>query len=65
MVVALKQMREKSKDRTTCPRCGAEALLIQATTVKWLTCPYCKFKKLMEAEKEDIKVTPLIDKDQL
>ena len=59
--MALKQIDSKSKDRTNCPRCGGEAVFIEAKTVRWLTCTKCKFKKLMEREVEPIKVTPLIE----
>ena len=61
--MAIRQIDQKSKDRTNCPRCGSEAIFIDARTVRWLTCPKCKFKKLMEREQPDVTVTPLIDHD--
>ena len=61
--MAMKQTKVSSKDREICPRCGAEALIINARTIKWLTCPKCKFKKLLEKKPEPIKVTPLLEKD--
>jgi ribosomal protein S27AE len=58
--MALKQLGPSDKnDRTFCPRCGEEAIIIDGRTVKWLTCPKCKFKKLMEKEDEGVKVTSL------
>ena len=63
--MALKQVEDKSsKDRTTCPRCGSEAWFIEGKTIKWLICPRCKFKKLMEQEEPEIKVVPLLHKDK-
>lgn len=62
--MAVKQMKEESKDRTNCPRCGAEAVFIDAKIVKWLTCPSCKFKKLMKKEEEGVKVTPLMEREK-
>jgi len=58
--MALKQLgTSDKKDRVPCPRCGEEAIVIDGRTVKWLTCPKCKFKKLIEKEDEGIKVTSL------
>jgi predicted RNA-binding Zn-ribbon protein involved in translation (DUF1610 family) len=58
--MALKQIEPKGKsDMVPCPRCGEEAIVIDGRFVKWLTCPKCKFKKLMEKEDEGVKITPL------
>jgi len=58
--MALKQLGpSENKDRALCPRCGEEAIVIDGRTVKWLNCPKCKFKKLIEKEDEGIKVTSL------
>ena len=59
--MATKQIdkKEGSKDRTRCSQCGEEALIIDSKLVQWITCPKCKFKKLIEKEDEGIKVTPL------
>ena len=51
--------KEGSKDRTRCPQCGEEALIIDSKLVQWITCPKCKFKKLMKKEPKGIKVVPL------
>jgi hypothetical protein len=58
--MALKQLEPpKESDRVKCPRCGEEAIIIDGRFVRWLTCPKCKFKKLMEKKDKGIKVTPL------
>ena len=58
--MALRQISPPEKsDRVPCPRCGEEAIIIDGKTVRWLTCPKCKFKKLMEKEDEGVKVTSL------
>ena len=58
--MAVKQLGPpKESDRTNCPRCGGEAIIIDGRTVQWLTCPNCKFKKLMEKEDEGIIVRSL------
>lgn len=58
--MAIKQLEPSKKDdRVFCPRCGEEAIIIDGKIVKWLTCPKCKFKKLMEKEDDGIKVTSL------
>jgi len=54
--MALKQIQDKSDDIMTCPRCGGEAVVIDGKIVKWLTCTKCKFKKVLEQNKDDIKV---------
>jgi len=51
--------KEKSKDRTRCPKCGEEALIIDSKLVQWITCPKCKFKKLVKKEDKGIVVRPL------
>jgi ssDNA-binding Zn-finger/Zn-ribbon topoisomerase 1 len=49
--MALKQIENKKQsDTTRCPRCGEEAILIDGRIVRWLNCPNCKFKKLLEKE---------------
>jgi DNA-directed RNA polymerase subunit RPC12/RpoP len=50
---------EESKDRIRCPKCGEEALIIDSKLVQWITCPSCKFKKLVKKRDKGIKVTPL------
>jgi hypothetical protein len=58
--MALKQVEPARKsDTVNCPRCGAEAIIIDGMTVQWLNCPKCKFKKLMEKQDEGIKVTSI------
>lgn len=54
--MAIKQMEDKTTDRVFCPRCGQEAIIIDGKTVKWLNCPKCKFKKLMEKHDDTIRV---------
>ncbi len=57
--MALKQItskEDKSEDRVPCPRCGEKALIIEGRFIRWLTCPSCKFKKLIEKEDENTKV---------
>lgn len=56
--MALKQIRSES-DTVSCPRCGGEAVIIDGHMIQWLTCTKCKFKKVLEKIKEDIKITPL------
>ena len=58
--MALKQLEPpEESDRVKCPRCGEEAIIIDGRFVIWLTCPKCKFKKLMEKKDKGIRVTPL------
>ncbi|MBN2203188.1 MAG: hypothetical protein JW700_03310 [Candidatus Aenigmarchaeota archaeon] len=55
--MALKQMEEKGdEDKVNCPQCGQKALLIEARFIRWLTCPNCKFKKLIEKKDDSTKV---------
>jgi tRNA(Ile2) C34 agmatinyltransferase TiaS len=55
--MAIKQLSPAaSEDRPKCPRCGEEAIYIDGRFVRWLTCPKCKFKKLLEKEDEMTKV---------
>ncbi len=63
--MALKNLKEeRSKDRTECPRCGSDAIYIDGKTVRWLSCPNCKFKKLMDQKSDrPITVKPLIPKE--
>jgi len=51
--------KEQSKDRTRCPKCGEEALIIDSKLVQWITCPKCKFKKLVKKKDKGIVVRPL------
>lgn len=59
--MAMKQVGNK-EDTKICPRCGAaELLYIEGSLTKWVTCPKCRFKKLMEKdERGAIVVTPLL-----
>lgn len=59
--MALKQIEpeKQSKDRIRCPQCGEQALIIDSKLVRWITCPKCKFKKLVRQKDEGIKVVPL------
>jgi len=55
--MALKQISPPTEgDRTRCPRCGEEAIFIDGRFVRWLTCPKCKFKKLLEKKDETTQV---------
>lgn len=47
--MALKQISSKD-DIKRCPRCGGEAIIIDGRLVRWLNCPSCKFKKIIEKE---------------
>jgi len=54
------QKGPREGEKVICPRCrSSELLFIDGYTVRWATCPKCKFKKLMEQEKKTIKVVPL------
>ena len=59
--MAIKQISPPPEEgRPKCPRCGEEALFIEGRFVRWLTCPKCKFKKLMEKEEDkSIKIVSL------
>jgi ssDNA-binding Zn-finger/Zn-ribbon topoisomerase 1 len=48
--MALKQIEKKESDMKKCPRCGQDAIIIDGRFVRWLNCPSCKFKKLIEKE---------------
>ncbi|MFH0928916.1 MAG: hypothetical protein V1818_01005 [Candidatus Aenigmatarchaeota archaeon] len=55
--MALKQIKDKGDDdKVTCPKCGEKALLIEARFIRWLTCPSCKFRKLIAKEDDSTKV---------
>ena len=54
--MAIKQIEPRSDDRMNCPRCGGEAIIIEGKIIKWLTCTKCKFKKVLEQNKQDIKL---------
>ena len=56
--MAHKQITQKS-DTVNGPRCGGEAVIIDGHMIQWLTCTKCKFKKVLEKIKEDIRITPL------
>ncbi len=54
------QRNPREEEKAICPRCrSSELLFIEGFTVRWATCPKCKFKKLMEQEKKPIKVVSL------
>jgi len=60
--MALKQIdNKKQSDMKRCPRCGEDAIIIDGRFVRWLNCPSCKFKKLLEKEDEttNVKITNL------
>ncbi len=57
--MAIKQISSEGDKKIRCPRCGEEALIIEGRFVRWLTCPKCKFKKLMRKEEEKVKVVSL------
>jgi ssDNA-binding Zn-finger/Zn-ribbon topoisomerase 1 len=60
--MAVKQISQKPKsDMKKCPRCGEDAIIIDGRFVRWLNCPSCKFKKLLEKEDTtlDVKVRDL------
>jgi ssDNA-binding Zn-finger/Zn-ribbon topoisomerase 1 len=60
--MALKQIKSsKESDMKRCPRCGEDAIIIDGRFVRWLNCPHCKFKKLLEKEDTttDVKVRDL------
>jgi len=42
-----------------CPRCSNKLLTIDGSFIKWLTCPKCKYKKLVEKKSNGIKITSL------
>jgi ssDNA-binding Zn-finger/Zn-ribbon topoisomerase 1 len=58
--MALKQISNSKKDSDTkrCPKCGEEAIIIDGRFVRWLNCPSCKYKKLLQKEDtlNDVKV---------
>ena len=55
--MALKQIApKKERDTQRCPRCGEEAIIIDGRFVRWLNCPSCKFKKLIEKEDETTNI---------
>jgi len=60
--MALKQISPPPKEdegKVKCPKCGEEALIIEGKYVRWITCPSCKFKTLVEKKDRGIKITPL------
>ncbi|MFQ6021032.1 MAG: hypothetical protein ACE5J4_03420 [Candidatus Aenigmatarchaeota archaeon] len=65
--MAVRQLGEKPKKskkeiENPCPKCGEETLEIEVEGmfVKWLTCPKCKFKKLVKRKDDrSVKVVPL------
>ena len=53
---------ENKRGPTKCPKCSEKVLIIDGTFIKWLTCPKCKYKKLISnKDKPPIKVTSLMD----
>jgi DNA-directed RNA polymerase subunit RPC12/RpoP len=56
--MALKQLSGsfRETDSTKCPRCGSAAIIIDGRFVRWLTCPSCKFKKLIKMEDKATQV---------
>ena len=46
---------------TQCPRCSADLLTIPGIITSWLTCPKCKYTKLIEKERGKPKITPLLE----
>ncbi len=62
--IAVKLMAAKNESGgEPCPRCGKELVVIESRLVKWLTCPGCKFKKLLPIrEAGTVKFTP-VEKD--
>ena len=55
--MAVKQMAQKGdEDKINCPKCGEKALIIDGRTIKWLTCPNCKYKKLIKKEEDTQRV---------
>ena len=64
MAIAQLDVEEK-KGESKCPRCNEKVLIIDGTFIKWLTCPSCKYKKLLSnKDKPPIKVTPLMESTQ-
>lgn len=58
--MAVKQIDKTEKVTDPCPRCNTQLLTIDGTFIRWLTCPECKYKKLIEKkEKKTVKVVPL------
>ena len=54
--MALKQIDKKENDMKRCPRCGQDAIIIDGRFVRWLNCPSCKFKKLLQKEDTTMNV---------
>jgi len=55
--MAVKQITPKGdEDKINCPKCGERALIIEGRFIRWLTCPNCKFKKLLKKEDETKRV---------
>ena len=49
--MATKQIVPKGdEEKITCPKCGEKALIIEGRFIRWLTCPSCKYKKLLQKE---------------
>ena len=57
--MAWKTVLEKEDEPKICPQCRHRLLIIEGRIVKWLTCTNCKFKKLVEREKEVIRVVSI------
>lgn len=59
--MAWKSVVEKEEHARICPKCRQNLITIDGKFIKWLTCinPACKFKKLLEKEREVVKVYPI------
>ena len=55
---------QTAKDEPTrCPRCNDKILIINGTFIRWMTCPKCKYKKLLEnTVKPPVKITSMMDR---
>ena len=57
------KVQAAKEEYSRCPRCNDKVLIINGTFIRWLTCPKCKYKKLLEnTEKPQVKITPMMDK---
>jgi len=57
--MAWKAVVKKEDEPKICPKCKHELITIDGTFIRWLTCTKCKFKKLLEKEREVVKVFPI------
>lgn len=61
MAVWKSQKSVLAKDNA-CPSCGKPLLTIEGSFVRWLTCPDCRYTKLIkksDQERKAVKITPL------